>query len=102
MLAPASTGEGEPELVTLRLTTAFTSVLTVVELLAATGSLALATDEFAVMVDPSASVAFTFTVTSMFATEPAASVRLVQVTVPPAEPTTGVTQVQPAGARMDW
>src|SRR6267142_593467 len=97
MLFPATTGDGAPELATVRLTAASTCVFTVVELLAALGSLiAEDTDEFAVMVVPSAVAAFTFTVTLMFAAEPAARLGFVHVTVPVA-PTAGVTQVQPAG-----
>src|SRR6266436_1959637 len=98
MLLPAATGEGAPELVTSKSTAALTSVLTVVELLAALGSLvAEDADEFAVMVVPSAVAAFTFTVTLMFAAEPAVRLGFVHVTVPVA-PTAGVMQVQPAGA----
>jgi len=98
MLLPAATGEGAPALATTKSTAALTSVLTVVELLAALGSLiAEDTDEFAVMVVPSAVAVFTFTVTLMFAAEPAVRLGFVHVTVPVA-PTAGVTQVQPAGA----
>jgi hypothetical protein len=72
MLAPAATGDGEPELVTVRLTFAFTTVFTVVELLAAVGSLLVeVTEEFAVIVVPSAVAAFTFVITLILATEPA-------------------------------
>src|SRR6266850_533093 len=97
MLLPATTGEGAPELVISKSTAALTRVLTVVALLAALGSLmADDTDELAVMVVPSAVAAFTFTVTLMFASEPAVRLGFVHVTVPVA-PTAGVTQVQPAG-----
>src|SRR5882757_10885686 len=101
MLAPAVTGDGAPELVTVRLTFATTTILTVVELLAALGSLvAEVTDEFAVMVVPSGVAAFTLTVTLIFATEPAGRFGFVQVTAP-VPPTAGVVHVHPAGARTD-
>jgi hypothetical protein len=102
MLLPATTGDGAPEFVTLRLTAAFTSVLTVVELLAALGSLvAEDTEEVAAMVVPSAVAALTLTITLMFATEPAARLGFVQETLP-VPPTAGVVHVQPAGTETAW
>src|SRR4030081_1860480 len=101
MLAPAVTGDGAPELVTVKFTAASTTVFTVVELLAALGSLVPDdTDEVAVMVVLLAVAAFTLTVTLIFATEPAARLGFVHVTVP-VPPTAGMTHVQPAGASTD-
>src|SRR2546425_663359 len=98
MLLPAATGEGAPALATTKSTAALTSVLTVVELLAALGSLvAEDTDEFAVMVVPSAVAAVTFTGTLMFSAEPALRLGFVHVTVPGAPPA-GAMQGHPPGA----
>src|SRR5258706_15550221 len=101
MFAKGVIGDGAPELATVKFTAACATVFTVVELLRALGSLLPdVTDEFAVMVVLLAVAAFTLTVTLIFATEPAARLGFVHVTVP-AVPTAGVTHVQPAGARTD-
>ena len=98
---PASTGDGVPELVIVRSAAAFTSVLTVVELLADVGSPVVAEiAEVAVIVVPLAVLALTFTVTTMFATVDAATLDAVHVMVP-VLPTDGVVQVQPVGAETD-
>ena len=82
-MAPAVMGEGAPEFVTVKFTAATAVVFTVVVLLAALGSLvADVTAEVAVRVVLFGVAAFTFTVMLMFATDPAARLAAVQVTVP--------------------
>src|SRR5260221_123279 len=102
MLSPADTGEGAPELVTDRLTFAFTTVFVVVELLVTLGSpLPEVTEAFAVIVVPSAVAAFTFRIRLIFVTDPAARLAFVHVTAP-VPPTMGVTQLQPGGNVNAW
>jgi hypothetical protein len=100
MLLPAVTGLGVPLLVTARSQSTDTGVETVVVLFAATGSLVVVvTVELAVMV-PAAMLVGTLTTTMMSASAAIAKFAVVQFT-PPALPTAGVVQLQPAGAETD-
>src|SRR5579864_4814410 len=101
MLFPAVTGLGVPLLVTARSQRLPTPVTIVVLLLLAFGSDVVAvTEEFAVS-GPPAILAGTLTTMTISAALPEARPEESVQTTFPLDPTAGVVQVQPAGARTD-
>jgi hypothetical protein len=98
MFAPTVTGLGLPLLVTVRSQAMITLVVTVVVLVVTE----FEADRLDVAVIVGATtLGATLTTTTMFAEAPTARLGSVQVTFP-VEPTAGVVQVQPAGAKTDW
>src|SRR5688572_17062851 len=100
MFSPGVTVAGLSVLVTERSASpAPTVVGSVSVLLAASGSpVALATVTVLEIVEPGIAAALALTIRVKVAVAPAASVGLLEVTVPPALPTAGSMLVQPAGS----